>query len=77
MDENTEKETFLANRILLAGFTAVVSALLWVAVFEITNLGELLGPFSIKPIIGLAGITVIFTDRAYVKYKKNNEQQNT
>lgn len=65
-----KKENQLANRIVLGGFTAIGSFLLWLAVIIMVGLE---GVFAFKVVTGLTGITVLSVDRAYKKYQLKND----
>ncbi|MDT8405036.1 abortive infection system antitoxin AbiGi family protein [Sulfuriflexus sp.] len=63
-----DKDVTIANRILLASVSALVSSVFWSYILDFINVDEIIGP-NPSILIGLIVISVIASDRIYVKLK--------
>ena len=73
MDSEAQKDNLIANRVLLAGASALVSSVFWLHFLEWINYQS---ASVFRLVIGLAGISAVVTDRIYVKYKRSHLNTN-
>lgn len=78
MNEQSEKEVTIANRVVLAFVSALVSAGFWFYLLEYIEAKKVMGP-NPKVVLGLVVISVVAVDRIYLKLtrKQNAPKKDT